>query len=581
VYVVGAKEAGSVEALFVPHLVADSGDACLVVRVQNVNDPQNALYFTMRAHIIAGTALRFQKSGGRQMSDVAACVGNSKSGEGAGELVAPFAVVMPEMVLPVAADVKCSEMFQVTNAWKEPLELKTSVHTEPLLKHLVTLDIVSCSASQHCGGFTLTAGQPMQIAVNMKCNQELFLVPEELRGKQVVVGRVKFLSQSKIFPPEEVTVLATFAQGQTLTVSVERINLTFPNDISLVLPISRNSLGQHAQTSTFTLRSKCAAPVPFEIEARLPAGLDDSRVDILPSSGVLAAMSSLQVRLTVDVPLDQDGRFVTCQGPSSMVLEVRDTRVSRFQLASPDASGAGPRPVHVNLFQEVTSDAATPKSRLQSTSDLPALSLRGCRVMSRPGVLDSRAGGDAEEDREEDDLDGVMHPLSSTSTHGPAQSGSLFEMNANKVNQHAQDGAMTWNLELEYVGKGGPQSFHIYTGKDDSWIRIKEGDDKGQLNAKGDTKTVEVSLVTDNIGVFSAYIYIDNLANPFDRKYIRVTIEVVMEHVSALQAPGDKNTASSFFSYLCPLLPRFLCRIAALLPAHSYKEQSTYAYICR
>jgi len=124
-----------VEALFVPQLVADSGDVCVVVRVQNVHDPQNALYFTMYAHIIAGTALRFQKSGGRQMSDLAACVGNTKSGEGVGELVAqPFAVVMPEMVLPVAADVKCSEMFQVTNAWKEPLELSVGISTIKIFK---------------------------------------------------------------------------------------------------------------------------------------------------------------------------------------------------------------------------------------------------------------------------------------------------------------------------------------------------------------------------------------------------------------------------------------------------------------
>jgi hypothetical protein len=50
--------------------------------------------------------------------------------------------------------------------------------------------------------------------------------------------------------------------------------------------------------------------------------------------------------------------------------------------------------------------------------------------------------------------------------------------------------------------------------------------------------------------VFSAYIYIDNLANPYDRKYIRVSIEVVLEHASVLRAPGDKDT--EWFSVLIP-----------------------------
>ena len=76
----------------------------------------------------------------------------------------------------------------------------------------------------------------------------------------------------------------------------------------------------------------------------------------------------------------------------------------------------------------------------------------------------------------------------------------------------------------------------VYTSKDDEWVRIKEGHSKGKLNAKGDTITVEVMLVTSRIGVFNSYIYIDNLANPFDRKYISVSMEVVMEHTSSLQA---------------------------------------------
>ena len=36
----------------------------------------------------------------------------------------------------------------------------------------------------------------------------------------------------------------------------------------------------------------------------------------------------------------------------------------------------------------------------------------------------------------------------------------------------------------------------------------------------------QVRLSTTRIGVFQSYIYIDNLANPFDRKYISVSMEV-------------------------------------------------------
>jgi hypothetical protein len=70
------------------------------------------------------------------------------------------------------------------------------------------------------------------------------------------------------------------------------------------------------------------------------------------------------------------------------------------------------------------------------------------------------------------------------------------------------------------------------------------------LHTKGENKTLLVSLSTERIGVFSSYIYIDNLTNPFDRKYIRVSMEVVMEHTSALQLPGDKDT--EWFSVLIP-----------------------------
>jgi hypothetical protein len=48
-------------------------------------------------------------------------------------------------------------------------------------------------------------------------------------------------------------------------------------------------------------------------------------------------------------------------------------------------------------------------------------------------------------------------------------------MSAGKVNQHHRDGRVTYPLELEYVGKGGPQPFVVYTSKDDeAWLDIKE-----------------------------------------------------------------------------------------------------------
>ena len=72
----------------------------------------------------------------------------------------------------------------------------------------------------------------------------------------------------------------------------------------------------------------------------------------------------------------------------------------------------------------------------------------------------------------------------------------------------------------------------------------------GIIDHTGDTAKVVLSLSTKKIGVFSAYIYIDNVANPFDRKYIRVSIEVVMDPTTALQAPGDRDT--EWFSVLIP-----------------------------
>ena len=70
------------------------------------------------------------------------------------------------------------------------------------------------------------------------------------------------------------------------------------------------------------------------------------------------------------------------------------------------------------------------------------------------------------------------------------------------------------------------------------------------LTYAGDTKQVLLLLCTKDIGVFSTYIYVDNVSNPCDRKYIRVTIEVVMDLSSVLQAPGDADT--EWFSVLIP-----------------------------
>ena len=51
-------------------------------------------------------------------------------------------------------------------------------------------------------------------------------------------------------------------------------------------------------------------------------------VCIEPVSGELAALGSAEIKITVDPPLDSNGRFVTCEGPSCMVLVVRDLRLA-------------------------------------------------------------------------------------------------------------------------------------------------------------------------------------------------------------------------------------------------------------
>ena len=48
-------------------------------------------------------------------------------------------------------------------------------------------------------------------------------------------------------------------------------------------------------------------------------------------------------------------------------------------------------------------------------------------------------------------------------------------------------------------------------------------------------RSIQLLLSTERIGVFSGYLFIDNLTNPIDCKYVRVSIEVVMAHASALE----------------------------------------------
>ena len=551
-YVVGPGMEEKLAAVFEVETVTNSGVCDAVVVLTNIHDPRNVVEYHITARVFAGTLLRFS---GKAI-DAGAAAADMEAGRG---LSPSYTLVMPQLKLPVAPDDKCSETFTVTNTSHEVLELRATAEPEPSLAHVISVDILSSSSSTHVNSFSLDEQQTMQIMLVCKANQQAYVVPEELRGRSdVLLAKVSFDSQQ--FPKEELLVLGSFGQEPTLTLAPKKMALTFPSDLTLVQHTTPQRtvssygglpkhLSPHAQTASFNLSSKCATPVPFEITLRLPPGVEEKRVCVDPTQGSLEAMSSMDIKLFVDVPLDKHGRFLTCEGPSSVVLVLRDTRLA--SMAS-DVASAGTCEVIVNLFQE-SCDTATPKLRALDTYHLPTLSLRGyCNLTN--AILQTHNQRAPSLADGEDDLD-AGNDTSSTDQERP-QVGSLFEMDAGKLNQHAHDvssttpGCVTWNLVIEYMGKGPPQPFVVHTAKDEEWLRIKHGDEKGTLNTKGENKTLVVSLSTERIGVFSSYIYIDNLANPFDRKYIRVSMEVVMEHTSALQLPGDKDT--EWFSVLIP-----------------------------
>ena len=94
----------------------------------------------------------------------------------------------------------------------------------------------------------------------------------------------------------QVLVLGSFGQGATLTLSPERLQLLFPSDMHLpytstLQPLLERRAGSTgavvSQTATFAITSKCATPVPFEISARLPAGVEPKCVWLEPTTGVM------------------------------------------------------------------------------------------------------------------------------------------------------------------------------------------------------------------------------------------------------------------------------------------------------
>ena len=75
--------------------------------------------------------------------------------------------------------------------------------------------------------------------------------------------------------------------GTTLSLSVDRLVLTFPAQTPSPQPKTPSTMdkqlqlrggGLSEQKAVFVLRSLCAAPVPYDISPRLPAGVDPAKV---------------------------------------------------------------------------------------------------------------------------------------------------------------------------------------------------------------------------------------------------------------------------------------------------------------
>ena len=140
---------------------------------------------------------------------------------------------------------------------------------------------------------------------------------------------------------------------------------------------------------------------------------------------------------------------------------------------------------------------------------------------------------------------------------GRSSLGTRYEVNVGS--QTFREGGVEWNLKLEYEGEGGPlrcalclcsRSFHALarcasvdaccatafercscrymisslSSEDKSWLRVDNTE--GWLEKEGAMCEIPLFLSTERMGIFCAYLWIDNLANPIDRKCVRVSMEV-------------------------------------------------------
>jgi hypothetical protein len=93
------------------------------------------------------------------------------------------------------------------------------------------------------------------------------------------------------------------------------------------------------------------------------------------------------------------------------------------------------------------------------------------------------------------------------------------------------------------------------SSEDKSWLRVDNTE--GWLEKEGSMCEIPLFLSTARMGIFCAYLWIDNLANPVDRKCVRVSMEVrTLHHTCHVQlglGPSDHACLTLFERVCCTL----------------------------
>ena len=459
-----------------------------------------------------------------------------------GELVLP-PLISPQPLLATP----CDSWFTISNDSGEDARFEIAAELAPEIAEVLVVEVLSrFSNSKLKGLITLAAGGTIEVKVRAAMKAEskrLSEISQNITNADgVTFGRlrvaVKVPGNDEVSVREDVPLRGTIIEGPSFAISEKQVEIRCDNppdsdhesdddvdrNANAVTrkPEKRRSISQISVinlSAIFPLHFKVFQEVleSFPADCVRVSPLDQNAMGVVPPGESLVLQIELQNYYpsgSVDIKIHaQDQNSISRQTETVIVTITSDTR--RLSLANSDTS-LDDRDL-VSATEELSSSLqdsgsnatgnAKPTQRIIIPHGLPTILLRGCKRV-------------------------------------PAQAPKHSESNRYEVDVGQQDvgsGAVIKRLSLEN-DSSRPMRYRIRstmneTG-DDTWLTLSKTEgtlemvntakSAGEKDSKfeGHVHPISISFHPRKCGNYCAYLFVENLDNPSDTKFIRVTMEV-------------------------------------------------------